>query len=248
MSKLFNQAFHGLMVALEDDTSGKATNEIEHTYYAQLKDLTQLRKAASLEKQEQWEIRVPLVAGFNALGGQVRIRKIEAATRSGDDNIHAESETSPAKYALTIKVQGGDDGGRREAAVEASEDMFTLFKFLSGKGMVKHRYCFPVEGSNRKWEVDVYLKEDGSYHDWVKIDFEVESLEDTVPPLPVSVDMDTIITAPKDKMTDEENRRVTDLYDKVFLTLNQYLPGDKKPKGVDNKGKTADGTEANPEP
>lgn len=250
MNRLFNQAFRQLTVALEEDTSGKVSDEIEHVYYAQLKDLTQLQKASAIEKQEQWEIRVPLVDGFNALSGQVRIRKTEHATRSGDDNIHAQSETSPAEYALTIKCAGGQLGGRKEAAVPASEDMFTLFKFLSGKGMVKHRYTFPIDGSNRKWEVDVFLKDDGTYHDWVKIDLEVDSLDDVVPPLPVSVDMDTIVTNPKEKMSDEENKRVTKLYDDVFLTLNQYLKETtgEKPKGADKEGKTADGTDVNPEP
>ncbi len=236
-------------MALEEDTTGKASNEIEHTYYAQLKDPTQLQLAAELDKQEQWELRIPLTEGFNALPGQVRIRKSEVAKRSGDDRLSAQSQTSPAEYVLTVKVQGGKDGGRREAGIPGTEDIFTMFKFLSGKGMVKHRYVFPVEGSNRKWEIDVYLKEDGSYHDWVKIDFEVDSLEDVVPPLPVSVDMDTIITNPKFKMTEEENRKVTELYDKVFLTLNPYLKDKgETPKGVDKDGKTADKTEANPEP
>ncbi|MNU19568.1 hypothetical protein D3C71_77970 [compost metagenome] len=250
MGRLFNDAFLStLRVALEEDTSGKANNEIEHTYYAQLKDLSQLQKAAELEKQEQWELRIPQTAGFNALGGQIRIRKTEVAKREGDTPLGPESQTSPAEYVLTVKVQGGADGGRREASLPASEDIFTMFKFLSGKGMVKHRYIFPVEGSDRIWEVDTFLKEDGTYSDWVKIDFEVEDLNATVPPLPVSVDMETIVTNAKNHMTEAEQKLVTDLYDRVFLTLNQYLKGKgETPKGVDKEGKTADQTEANPEP
>jgi len=250
MGRLFNEAFlSALSVALEEDTSGKASNEIEHTYYAQLKDLSQLQKAAEIEKQEQWELRIPLTEGFNALPGQIRIRKTETAKRQGDEPLGPDTQTSPPEYVLTVKVQGGSDGGRREAGLPASEDIFTMFKFLSGKGMVKHRYIFPVEGSDRVWEVDVFLKDDGTYHDWVKIDFEVEDINATVPPLPVSVDMDTIVTNAKQHMTPEENKRVTELYDRVFLTLNRYLKGmGETPKGVDAKGNTADDTEANPEP
>lgn len=119
---------------------------------------------------------------------------------------------------------GGTDGGRTEIAQECSEDMFTAFKFLSGKGMIKHRHRFPTAPeSDRVFEVDVYLKPDGSYHDWCRIDFEVHSLKDAVPALPVSVNQDTLITAAKEDMTPEENRIVTKLYDDVFLTRNLYV-------------------------
>lgn len=195
-------------LALEDGAIGVAKEELEHVYYAQLKDLGELTKAASVEKQEQWSVKIPHVAGSNMLEGQLRVRKTEDA-----GNV---------SYVLTAKCPG-KDGGRKEVESESCEDMFTMFKFFSSQGMIKHRHRFPVEGSKLVWEVDVYLKADGSYHDWVKIDLEVSSLEDEVPALPVKIDEDTIVRSARDKMTAEEKAKVTKLYDDVFLSKNAYL-------------------------
>jgi hypothetical protein len=87
--------------------------------------------------------------------------------------------------------------------------------------MIKDRYFFPVDGSDLVWEVDMFLKPEGGYFDWCKIDLEVTNREDPIPPLPI--EFANIITNQTGERTEEEEARVRSLYDVEFLAKNIHL-------------------------
>jgi CYTH domain-containing protein len=194
-----------LFFSLEELATGKAYNEVEYVFYAKLSDPALLSRAISKEHHEQWELKIPKTP-TNAAGGRVRIRK---TLREGN----------PAEYVLTTKTKL-PVYGEKEVATPSSEDAFIQFKTMSDRGMVKTRYCFDAPGKASKWEVDVFLKEDGSLCEWVKIDFEVTEADQECPPLMAGF---SEAISPFNK-TSEQEAFIRTLYDTVFLKTNEALP------------------------
>lgn len=195
-----------LRIALEEASDGKMFKEIEHVFYGRLIDIEELKKAASVESQEQWEIRIPKTEE-NANSGSIRIRK----TTVGD----AEPE-----YILTTKVSAGG-GDKIEVPIPTTADNFEQFKILSFAGMRKDRYHFPVEGTDLVWEVDMFLKPEGGYHEWVKIDLEVSDRGAAIPSLPI--ELKDVITSDYGMRTEAEELQVSALYAHTFITKNVHL-------------------------
>lgn len=189
--------------ALEEDASGKAAVEKEHTLYARLADFEQLKNAASKEEHEQWEIKVPK-SEHNGAEGVMRIRKTVA-------------EGNP-EYVLTTKTKAKE--GRHEIGIPTSADHFEQFKRMAAAGLIKHRYCFPIAGTAHKWEVDMFPKEGGGYHPWCKIDLEVDDLSKPLPQLPLQVEQ--LIDKPYGQRNAQEEQQVRELYDTVFLTPSPF--------------------------
>lgn len=189
-------------IALEEENAdGKTRVEKEREFYVRISDIEQLKKAAKAEKQEQWTIRLEKT-DKSAGTGQFRVRKVD---------INGE-----VKYYFTTKVVKGS-GLRDENTIEVSEQMFEMFKVMAETGMIKDRYSFPVEGSDLVYEVDMFRKPDGTYHEWAKID--LENPPEQPPPLPVHVD--EFIDG---KTQDEDSRkRISQLYEDMFMTPNVYL-------------------------
>lgn len=188
---------------------GRAVNEIEHVIYARIVDMDQLKKAASIEHQEQWEIKIPKTDG-NAGSGSIRVRKTWV-------------EGSDPTYEIVTKVKKNADGDKIEVSLPGNENVFLQFKFLSESGMIKDRHRFPVEGTDLVWEVDMFKKADGTYHNWCKIDLEVPSRNDQLPELPMQ--FATIIMPEgmgEDDKIDRE-KTITNLYRECFLTTNTFL-------------------------
>jgi hypothetical protein len=202
--------YHSLRAALEDNADGKTHIEREHVIYAELTDFEELKKAASSEKQEQWVVKIPQTER-NASAGQIRVRRVETPAEG-------------VKFILTSKTfkEGGD---RLEVSVDASEDLFNHFKTLAESGMIKERFHFPVEGSDRVFEVDVFMKADGTPYAWCKIDFELDNdtqLTEAIPELPVTVGK--MISGDPKQFSDEQKAAVSVLYDTVFLSKNPGRP------------------------
>jgi hypothetical protein len=191
-------------IALEDIADGKTRVEKEREFYVRISDVDQLKKAAKAEKQEQWTIRLEKT-DKSAGAGQFRVRRVQI----GED----------VKYYFTTKVIKGS-GLRDENTIEVSEQMFEMFKVMAETGMIKDRYSFPVEGSDLVYEVDMFRKPDGTYHEWAKID--LENPPEQPPPLPVHVD--EFIDG---KTQDPDSRkRISQLYEDMFMTPNVYVNGD----------------------
>jgi hypothetical protein len=202
---------HQLRVALEEISDGKAHREIEHTFFARLENRELLNEAKEMEHHEQWEIPIEKT-DLNAAKGKMRVRK---TVKNGLD----------PEYVLTFKTAGKEEGNI-EVGVLITEPMFTQFKMMSEKGMIKDRYLFPVEGSDLVWEVDMFLRKGSQpgakeYEDWCKIDLEVPSLEMALPPIPQG--FSELITNPYGKRTDAEEAKVVSLFHNEFITPNQYL-------------------------
>jgi CYTH domain-containing protein len=198
-----------LSVALEEEANGVPIKEIEHVFYAKIVDLEQLKRAASKERQEQWELRIPKTPK-NAGTGSVRIRKTV-------------KEGAEPEFVLTTKVKLGEKDGKLELAIPSNEDNFNQFRFLSEVGMIKDRFAFPVENSELVWEIDVYLDPEGKYYPWCKIDLEVKDKDNAIPDFPI--DLDEVI-APEgygENTVEDREGFVRKLYDDYFITSNQFL-------------------------
>ena len=200
--------------AMEEAQDGKLFKEIEHVIYARLTDPSQLQKAASSELNEQWEIRVPKTED-NAGEGCLRVRKTHP---KGKDPY----------YVMTTKVKANADGDKLELPIPSNEDQFKMFRFLAGKGMIKERFFFPIMGTDLVWEVDMFPKGDGTYHEWCKIDLEVESRDTELPTLPMTF-AEVILPKGFGNLSDEEHdSKVSALYDQFFITKNPYLNMEQK--------------------
>ena len=202
-----------LRIALEDVADGKAHIETEHVLYARCTDFAFLGNAKSMEHHEQWELKFPKT-DKNGGSGRIRIRKV---VREG----------FPPEYTQTSKTKDPSSGGNVEITVPVSEALFNQFRIMSENGMRKDRYHYPVEdGSDRVYEVDMFLKHDSQagakqYYEWCKIDLEVDDMNAAMPPLPEG--FADIISAPFGKRTDEEEARVTSLYHNEFTAKNPFI-------------------------
>lgn len=204
--------------------------EIEYTVYARLTDFTQLEKAASCEKQEQWELRIDKT-DQNAAGGRIRVRKTEVA---GAEPTYVS--------AIKMKAASNDGGPSESFEIEApsSDAAFIAFRFMSEQGMVKHRYRYPIVGTELVWELDAYPNDQGGYHEWVKLDLEVKSATDQLPELPLNF-ADVIL--PKgmgDLSEDEWEAKVQVIYQQCFISKNPYLkqetPVDTQEPEIEGEG------------
>lgn len=185
-----------MILALEEEATGKTVIEQELVYYARLESLDTLKAASGSEEQEQWEIRIPKTEK-NLSSGRMRVRK---TTKDGN-----------TEYVITTKIKR-EDGHEMETSVPSTEDAFTQFKLLSDAGMKKTRYFFPVEGRKEQFEVDVFPLADGKTSNWVKIDFEIID-DSTVAPLPEGF-LDAISSKSPEK---EDKDFIWNLYEKVIL-------------------------------
>lgn len=149
--------------------------ELEHAFYGKLKDPSVLEEMGYVH-QLQWDVRLKV----NDIEGTIRVRNI-------DDGNH---------FVLCIKRSEVGNSNRTEWESSCTEDTFNAIQSLAISGMCKKRYCFAVEGSKLVWELDVFEDLDGNPTGWVKLDLEVESADQEIPPFPV--EFETLID-PKDK-------------------------------------------------
>lgn len=230
------QALMARSIAMEKDVQdGKTFVEKERVIYARISDFEQLAsKAKSADHQEQWGLKIPKT-DKNFAEGQVRVRAITPlAIRDGQ---RLPVPTEGAQYVYTVKAKQGM-GHNLEAPIPATADAFEIFKRIAENGMIKDRYHFPVEGTPLVYEIDVFLKPDGSYHEWVKIDLETKDMDAELPPLPIEVE-EQILDNTEDKA---EQAKIKQLYNTIFLTPNVYVNGEEGrdtaslPKEDDDEG------------
>ena len=163
-------------IALEELKTTNSNMETEVVVYAQITDFEGLKQANSKEEQEQYNIKSQNTT--TGAKGSVRVRK----TTVGDT----------VNYTLANKVKIESELNQKNIEEETSitENHFEAFKAICDEGMKKHRYKFNIESfvitdteTNKKFngpggvfEVDVFLKEDGTYQEWCKIDIEVDEI------------------------------------------------------------------------
>lgn len=233
---LYRQA---LMMALEEENpDGKNNKEIEIVYYGKLTDMSQLEKATSKEDHEQWEIKIKK-NDKNAVEGRIRVRK---TTKSDDSN-------STSAYNLTAKTKGKKFDGDNEVCTPASPELFRQFQLMAETGMIKTRYHFEVD--NHVFELDVFKKPDGGYHEYVKVDIELTAEGEAIPELPFK--LDELITNQESDQTEEEKKKIEKLYKDCFLTTNivvsnQDTAGGSNPTEASVPAETTDAPAADAAP
>lgn len=181
----------GLNAGLEDLENGQASREKEYVWYGRLTNPQELAKATNKETQKQSAIK--------GKGGTIRVRETISMGQ--------------VRFTLTAKAYSGR-GDAQEGSVPVSKDLHEIFKSISGESMDKIRYTFPIEGSDLKWEVDVFIDAQGNPKEWVKIDLEVPDTTSEWPPLPVTLS-DTIFGG-NDEYTPEQKAKLDELYANVF--------------------------------
>lgn len=193
-----------LRAALEAVTP--AQKEDEMVFYGRIKHLSDLKKADSMESQEQYQIRIDQTEG-NVSKGSIRCRM----TTPQDGAVF---------YTLTVKTPAANDqmASNIETNSEANSVTFEQFKMLASEGMKKDRYSFKIDDEH-KWEVDAFPSSNGTYHEWVKIDLEMKNVFN-VPDFPF--EMDEVILAQHGKRTPEEEAKIDILYKTVFTVPNPY--------------------------
>jgi len=216
-------SLHDLFASMEaEEANGTAQKELEYVFYGKLTDFTELERAAGKETHEQWEIRVE-AGDKNPYPGCVRVRRYQGE-----------------RYVQCIKVITPGEDAKDEVELEVTKDIFEFVKKLATGGSNKVRYIFEIPESQNVWEVDVYVKPDGTFEEWCKIEMEVKEPVDAVPKLPVTC-TDVIVNQYKNR-TEEEHKKIEELMRTVFILGNQYLAG-ASDLGKPNQG----GTDSEPE-
>lgn len=190
-SPMLGSILAGLLPGLEDLENGQASREKEYVWYGILTNPQELQKAAGQEKQMQSSVK--------GKGGTIRVRQTIAMGQQ--------------RFTLTAKAYSGR-GDAREVSLPVSVDMHEIFKALSGESMDKIRYTFPIEGTELKWEVDVFIDAKGNPKQWVKIDLEVPEETNEFPPLPVT--LSEMIFGGNEEYTPEQKAKLDQLYATVF--------------------------------
>jgi hypothetical protein len=185
-----------LALSMEGMIDGKAYRELEYTFYGKIKDFAQLEQAFEKEEHEQWQIPLDTDGPL-----KLRIRLIDGR-----------------RPTMTTKIRRPGTHGAMEVDSDISMDAFLHLREGGVNGYKKTRYNFKVPGTDRKWEIDVFLTSTGDPHPWVKIDYEVGDPNESIPKLPI--DFEQIIVEGGSKETLEERRFVRQLWDSEWSRLD----------------------------
>lgn len=168
-----------LRMVLEDimgeDTSGKPQQEVEHVFYGRIADpkqLDALSKQPYVTKhlQEQYQMVLDTNRNNPAVRTTLRVRRVN---KEG--------------CVLTRKTRTDQMEGMLETSIEVSGEVFEFLGAAFGTGVAKMRYTIKPESYARPLELDVFLDAHGHPTGYAKFDYEVESQEQTPPPLPITL-------------------------------------------------------------
>jgi hypothetical protein len=191
-----------LNISLEDGADGTVQQEIEYAFFARVDSWEWLEQATRQEKQEQWESYRDRGEGAFA----------QARVRATDDKT----------YEMCVKTKDPSELGKKEVEQICSKDFFEQFRFFADKGLNKTRYIFDIEGTDLKWEVDVYTTQSGERHPWIKIDLEVKSKETELPKFPFPL-KEVIVNQPAQR-TDEEKAQISKLFEEWTIKIEAAKP------------------------
>lgn len=219
-------------LSLENDTA--VSVEREHVFWIKTTERKFLSDSEKAVKIKQVQLSKDKTDN-NFVSGLVRIRQIE-------------EENSNVKYILTIKQHHqdtkGEDVGNTECEIEVDLKAFTFLSGIADEMVVKHRYYYPVEGSEGKyWEIDASPDGKGGYNDWFRIELEVDKLEDKLPTLPF-VSQEMISPVELSDLNEDEYKEITEeMYRKYFIEYGPFVKyTDNKPK-EDKPTETSNDTE-----
>lgn len=196
-----------VMLALESEgfpiaAEAETEVELEHCWYGQLVDRTELEAAATVESQEQWQVKSHVEDC--QYGGSIRVRK----TVRGD----------MTSYMLCIKAFEQGKLGVLENEFEINEGTFEQFKRIAESGMIKTRYTFPIEGTQYAFEVD--LPPDQEDDAWVKIDLEIDDPKYPIPEMPIQ--LKGLVKDVKSTRSPEQEKLIKAVQSRYFAVPNAY--------------------------
>ena len=182
-------------IAMEAHLDAVPRIEREVTAYVKLKDLYDITSIADRsETHEQWQLLT------DSKKGKMRIRL-----------------TDGVEHSLTTKENTRDDMASVETETKIEASFFeVLNRSYAKNGYLKTRYEIKIEDSDRKWEVDVFKKHNGEPSLWVKLDYEFEEGETTLPEIPF--DYDEILMPDID---DSAKDKVSQLWDEEWASLDE---------------------------
>ena len=208
-----------LNISTEDDKDGLTVVEKEHIIWMRLGRWDN-KGFTHCEKQEQVSLNVEKEEG-NFVAGSIRIRK----TTDRDDNT---------SYELTIKQRHQGTEGKTETTLPATEDAYVQLCGLAVEKVSKHRYFYPIEGSDKVWEVDWAPNGKGGYHQWVRVEIEVDDLNAPIPVLPMPAD-EIILPPPFGTLSKEEWAVKNDELFKTYFVTRGPLVGYVNGTGAEEK-------------
>lgn len=196
MKQTFRELLATINPNLEGLQDGVLSKEIEFTFYAHVKDLSELESAPFKEKHEQWKL--PIQSDGTK---RLRIRRV-------DDR----------RATITTKISRTGMVGWEEIDEHIGIPLFDHLKEMSTSGYFKHRYTFPIIGTQLKWEIDVFQNQTGQPHPWVKVDLEVDNLDMKIPELPF--EFDDFICENDDNMSSSDRRQIDMLWDTEWQRID----------------------------
>ncbi len=192
---------------LEAIADGQKRQELEYTFYGKLDDMSVLETDKVSAKEEQEQYFIPLES--ENIG--MRIRRINLTN-----------------FVMTIKARRDGIKGKEEVEQPITEDTFNLLRETATSGYKKTRYIIPVEGSDLKWEVDVFKDAVEQVNSWIKLDLEVPEVDTNLPELPFA--LSESIVAQGDRKTEEEKM----FLDKLWHTDWNILVNNPPVTGADD--------------
>lgn len=182
-------------IAMEAHLDAVPHMEREVTAYVKLNDLYDVTSIADRsETHEQWQLLT------DSKKGKMRIRL-----------------TDGVEYSLTCKEKTGREMESVETETKIEASFFEVLKrSFAENGYQKTRYEIKIEGTDRKWEVDVFKKHSGEPSLWVKLDYEFAEGESQLPEIPF--DYDEILMPDID---DSVKDKVSDLWDNEWASLDE---------------------------
>jgi hypothetical protein len=171
----------GSVETAKDPQEKQAKPETELVVYCKVTYFEGLKEAIKKERHDQYEIKSSQEVSGNK--GCVRVRKT--------------TDSDGVKFVLTNKVRTENENlsVAEEFNLDITEEQFEMFTKIAPSKTIKDRFIFSVknitvnkygdesvqiEVPELKFEVDVFPKEDGGYHDWCKIDIEIDPLLEVV--------------------------------------------------------------------
>lgn len=182
-------------IAMEAHLDAVPHIEREITAYVKLKDLYDVTSIADRkETHEQWQLLT------NSKKGKMRIRL-----------------TDGVEHSLTCKENTGREMETVETETKIEASFFKVLKrSFAVNGYLKTRYDINIEGTDRKWEVDVFKKHNGEPSLWIKLDYEFAEGETQLPEIPF--DYEEILLPDVDESAKDQ---VSELWDTEWASLDE---------------------------
>lgn len=184
---------------------GERHIEREYTAYAEVADFEWTNDAKHRELHEQWKINY---AEGSKVTGRLRL-------------------INNRRYTEAVKQPLRGEEGYYECEQDISPDMFEMKKLACTDGYLKERFEFPIEGTDLKWEVDVFKSRSGGRSKWIKIDLEYHSKNDPIPDFPIDIVGHPIIM--ERVMPADVEDFVNKLWDEEWLKLEHSSARPKDP-------------------